>query len=149
MWFCVLFALMSLLICTAMAAVIEGNGDKSMENLPAVVPKDRIIAAKDFYEKWQEIQNGKDNAVLLDVRTPREYESGHISGSKNVSSDHPSLVLEHWPDRNMEILVYCRTHHRAMGVASFLYRHGYRNIYVLENGILGWAKNGYPLNKLN
>ncbi|MCL1926775.1 MAG: rhodanese-like domain-containing protein, partial [Syntrophorhabdaceae bacterium] len=63
---------------------------------------------------------------------------------KNIPSDQPSLILERWPDRDTEILVYCRTQRRATEVASFLYRHGYRNVYVLEGGILGWMKKGYP-----
>lgn len=144
MWFCVLFAFMVFLICPAEASVFEGSGNKNTENPPAVVPKDRFVAVDDFYKKWQEIQNGKSNAVLLDVRTPKEYESGRIPGSKNIPSDHPSLVLERWPDRDAEILVYCRTQRRATEVASFLYRHGYLNVYVLEGGILGWMKKGYP-----
>ena len=144
MWFCVLFASISLLICPAMAAMFEGSENKSIDNMTTAVPEYRIVTAKDFHDKWREIQDGKHNAVLLDVRTPKEYESGHISGSKNIPSDNPSTVLERWPDRDVEFLVYCRTQNRATGFASFLNRHGYRNIYVLEGGIIGWTKNGYP-----
>jgi rhodanese-related sulfurtransferase len=108
---------------------------------------DRIVTVEKLHGKWQEIQAGKSKAVLLDVRTPAEYESGRIPGARNIPSDRPALVREYWPDPETEIWLYCRTQRRSMDFASYLYRNGYRNVYVMEGGILGWAEKGYPLSK--
>ena len=50
-----------------------------------------------------------------------------------------------WPDPNTEIWVFCRTKHRATYFSSFLYRYGYKNVYLVDGGIAGWAEKGYPL----
>lgn len=44
-----------------------------------------------------------------------------------------------------EIWVYCRTKHRATYFSSFLYRYGYKNVYLVDGGIAAWAGKGYPL----
>ncbi len=108
-------------------------------------PEDRVVSLDDLHAKWREVREGKSRAVLLDVRTPAEFAGGHVPGSVNVSSERPSRILERWPDRDTEIWVFCRTSRRSMAVGTFLHRHGYRNVYVVDDGVPGWAKKGYPL----
>jgi 3-mercaptopyruvate sulfurtransferase SseA len=54
-------------------------------------------------------------------------------------------VPKTWPDPNTEIWVFCRTKQRATYFSSFLYRYGYKNVYVVDGGIAAWAEKGYPL----
>ena len=50
------------------------------------------------------------SAVLLDVRTKEEYESGHIPGAINIPlSDINDTPISSLPDKSQMILVYCRS----------------------------------------
>ena len=111
----------------------------------AAFPKERVVTLDDLHAKWREVREGKSRAVLLDVRTPAEFAGGHVPGSVNVTSERPSRILERWPDRDTEIWVFCRTSRRSMKVGSFLRRHGYGNVYVVDDGVPGWARRGFPL----
>ena len=68
-----------------------------------------------------------------------------LLGSNNIAAGNPYLVPKTWPDPNTEIWVFCRTKLRATYFTSFLYRYGYKNVYLVDGGIAGWAEKGYPL----
>ncbi|MEN9456004.1 MAG: hypothetical protein RL210_1523 [Pseudomonadota bacterium] len=118
---------------------------KVFAELAALIPKDHVVTVDDLYKKWQKVQEKKSNAVILDIRTFDEFDNGHLLGSNNIDSGHPYLVPTTWPDANTEIWVYCRTKHRATYFSSFLYRYGYKNVYVVDGGIAAWVEKGYPL----
>jgi len=67
-------------------------------------------------------------AVLLDVRSPEEFKSGSIPGSKNVplqSIDKISSVVE---DKATPLFVYCHSGKRSKKAVSALEQMGYTNI---------------------
>lgn len=62
-------------------------------------------------------------ATLLDVRTPGEFASGHISGAVNIPlSDLSGRISELRADR--AIVVYCRTGRRSAIAAKLLRERG-------------------------
>jgi len=126
-------------------ATTEEAETKVFQELSVLIPKNRIASVDDLYKKWQEVQEKKSKAVILDIRTGAEFFDGHILGSNNIDSGNPFLVPKIWPDPNTEIWVFCRTKHRATYFSSFLYRYGYKNVYLVDGGIAGWAEKGYPL----
>ena len=70
----------------------------------------------------------KENAVLLDVRTPQEYGEGHIPGSKNVplqTLDKVRLVVE---NKDAELFVYCYSGARSKQATVVLGQMGYTNV---------------------
>lgn len=122
------------------------SGEKSIfQQMQAQIPAGRIRTTADLYRKWQEIQAGGSKAVLIDLRTQAEFDSGHIKDSNNVDSGHAYTMPDKWPDPETEMWVYCRTSHRATYFVGTLYQYGYRNVYLVKNGIVGWAESGYPL----
>ncbi|MGV6825583.1 MAG: rhodanese-like domain-containing protein [bacterium] len=118
---------------------------KVFAELTALIPKDRIVTVDDLYKKWQEVQEKKSNAVILDIRTGAEFYAGHLKDANNIDSGNPYLVPKTWPDPDTEIWVFCRSQHRATYFTSFLYRYGYKNVYLVHGGIAEWAEKGYPL----
>jgi len=126
-------------------AMPEDEEKKVFAELSARIPKDRWVSVDDLYKKWREVQEKKSKAVILDIRTFEEFDNGHLLGANNIDSGHPYLVPKTWPDANTEIWVFCRTKHRATYFSAFLYRYGYKNVYVVDGGIAGWAEKGYPL----
>lgn len=123
----------------------EDEEKKIFAELSALIPKDHFVTVDDLYKKWQEVQEKKSKAVILDIRTGAEFYAGHLLGSNNIDSGVPYVVSKTWPDPNTEIWVFCRTKHRATYFSSFLYRYGYKSVYVVDGGIAGWAEKGYPL----
>ena len=82
----------------------------------------------------------KDKAgqyLLVDVRQPEEYETGHIPGSVLI----PLGELEARQaelDRSKKIITYCRSGHRSMAAAIALCELGFKGVHHLEGGILAW-----------
>ena len=136
-WLCFLAAVMALSLPSGVPAAAGGGGSP--------VPKGRIVSVDDLHRKWREVSEKKSGAVLLDVRTEEEFRGGHVPGAVNISSSHPEKILKKLPDRNAEIWVHCRSGRRALAVAEYLYRHGYRNVYTVDGGVPDWEEKGYPL----
>lgn len=139
-------AVAAALLVPAMTLAAPADEEKKVfAELSALIPKDRVASVDDLYKKWVDVQAKKSKAVILDIRTGAEFYAGHLLGSNNIDSGNPYLVPKNWPDPETEIWVFCRTKHRATYFSSFLYRYGYKNVYIVDGGIAGWAEKGYPL----
>ena len=84
-----------------------------------------------------------NNAVLVDVRTNDEYSSGYIENSLNIDylSDDFSENVEKL-DKNIPIVLYCRSGKRSSLSANKLSKLGFKEIYNLQGGILDWIEIG-------
>ncbi len=67
-------------------------------------------------------------AVLLDVRDPSEYRSGHIPGSINIPVSNIQAAQSKIQDRNTPIFTYCLSGGRSSSAASALKQMGYVNV---------------------
>ena len=121
-------------------------GEKAVLNdFRAAIPKDKLKTIDDLHATWQAVQEGKSKALILDIRTEAEFNSGHIIGSSNIDSGHAYGLPKKVTDANAEIWVFCRTQHRASYFVGELYKFGYTNVYLAEGGIKAWAEKGYTL----
>lgn len=78
------------------------------------------------------------NILLLDVRTPEEYHSAHIPGSKLLPLDQVgSRISRIASDKDTEIIVYCLSGARAASACSVLTSMGYTNVSTM-GGIRSW-----------
>jgi SulP family sulfate permease len=83
--------------------------------------------------------------LVLDVRQPREFRTGHIRGAEPV----PLARLAHLaPDlpRDREVVCICRTGRRSRAAARQLGKAGVR-AFNLEGGMLAWYRAGLPADK--
>ncbi len=81
------------------------------------------------------------NVLLLDVRTPEEFEQGHISGALNIPvQELESRIGELEKYKNSEIVVYCRSGNRSRRASEILVRNGFKKVYNLVGGIIEWKK---------
>lgn len=87
----------------------------------------------------KEMMDSGDPLVVVDVRTPSEFASGHIEGAKLVPNETISTTQkpEALPDLNAVILVYCRSGNRSAQAARKLVSLGYVNVYDF-GGIIDW-----------
>lgn len=88
-----------------------------------------------FYSKYKE---NKEN-VLLDVRTPEEYDDGHIEGAININLIDPSFREDvEKLDKTKTYFVYCRSGNRSYTACKEMKRLGIDKVFNLEDGLLGW-----------
>lgn len=74
-------------------------------------------------------------AMLVDVRNPDEYKSGHVKGSVNIPLDQISQRLDRFKNKNT-IVVFCRSGARSKMAKSILKSNGVTN--VINGG--GWQE---------
>ena len=76
--------------------------------------------------------------IILDVRTPGEFEEKHIPGAINVANETIGTdEIPELPDKDQLILVYCRSGNRSKQASEKLVALGYTNI-VEFCGINDW-----------
>lgn len=85
---------------------------------------------------------------LLDVRTPAEWQKGHIKGSLNVPlsilrKQIPALPYE----KEKQVVVICYSANRSIPAVRVLSRAGFTNVTQLAGGVRRWEENGFPLKK--
>ncbi|HDL02308.1 MAG TPA: DUF2892 domain-containing protein [Candidatus Pacearchaeota archaeon] len=87
----------------------------------------------------------KKNKILLDVRTPSEFETQHIHGYHNIPLDELPKHAKEISKINKDIVLVCRTGARAKTACKLLKKEGSKNIQVLEGGIVAYDKQGHKL----
>jgi len=90
----------------------------------------------------------KSDPLILDVRTPNEYYSGHIKGAKLIPLQQLESrwkEIEKYKDKN--ILVYCRSGNRSTVASEILVEKGFTKLHNLRHGVIGWRKAGEKLVK--
>ena len=89
-----------------------------------------------------------EDAVLLDVREPQEYQEGCLPDSIRIPlgtlADKATTLEKH---RDRPIIVVCRSGHRSTQAVRLLKQQGYQNIYNLGGGLQAWRNAHLPLSK--
>jgi len=87
-----------------------------------------------------------ENAVLLDVRAPHEYEAGHLEGAKLINIQEPSFTEEVAKlDKGKTYYINCRSGARSGSACQYMASQGFTDLINLEGGIIAWEKNGFPV----
>lgn len=96
-------------------------------------------ASKEFMEDVQAHQE----AVLVDVRTPGEFEAGALDGALNInvtSSDFMDKFQEAVPNKDQTIYLYCKSGNRSKKAAIQLEKAGYTNLINATSGYQALSK---------
>jgi len=81
-----------------------------------------------------------ESAIVIDVRTPREYSDGHIPNSILIDIYNPTFQEKVCAlDKNKNYYIYCRSGNRSFHAGKFMHSQGFKNVHHLENGILSWS----------
>lgn len=94
----------------------------------------RKISSEEAYAMMEETAD----FILLDIRTDEEFKEKHIDGAVLIPdyeiADRAETEL---PDKDMLILIYCRSGRRSANAANELVGMGYTNVYDF-GGIIDW-----------
>jgi len=86
--------------------------------------------------------------VVLDVRTPREYASGHLENAVLIPIQNLAQRLgELDAHKSDPVFIYCRTGNRSTVAAQMLIKAGFGEVVNLRRGIVEWAREGLPIVK--
>lgn len=84
--------------------------------------------------------------VVLDVRTPEEYASGHVPGARLMPVDEvPGRTGELSKDTTYYVI--CRTGHRSTIASEALAKAGFKDIRNVEGGIQAWEAAGFAVER--
>jgi rhodanese-related sulfurtransferase len=102
------------------------------------IPRE-VEPAKAFEILKQNWQN--PDFIIVDVRTPKEYEETHIPGAENVdlrSSDFRKEIDR--LDRKKTYFLYCRTGVRSAQAMETMREMGFTNVAHIAEGITAWQR---------
>lgn len=100
-------------------------------------------------EKWQQ-QTKERTLYLLDVRAEQDYLRGHYSGARSASGGQlVQATDEYIVVHNARVVLFDDTLVRAIMTASWLQQMGWRDVYVLKDGIQAQALESGPYKSSN
>lgn len=85
------------------------------------------------------------SVVLLDARSPEEYEVGHLAGAVPAGSLRAALDALSGLPPERTVVVYCSVGYRSSQLAERLRERGMANVFNLEGSIFRWANEGRPV----
>ena len=90
--------------------------------------------------EWAKALTNHPEAVILDVRTEEEFESGYIPNAKNIDLRMgPGFIDEiNTLEKNKSYYVYCRSGARSAQAVQLMRDLGFNETYNLLGGILDW-----------
>jgi len=84
--------------------------------------------------------------ILLDVRSKEEFDAGHLPNAMNVSRGLLEFKIgQAIPDKNANIILYCRTGARSALATQVLNEMGYVNAKNMAGAFKAWGTAGYPV----
>lgn len=91
-------------------------------------------------EQWWEGTQNETDAVILDVRTPEEWNDGIIPGAINIDIYQGPAFMEAIGelDKDKSYYVYCRSGARSANACNIMSQLGFLKAYNLSGGIMGW-----------
>ncbi|WP_434037620.1 rhodanese-like domain-containing protein [Formosa sp. 4Alg 33] len=92
-------------------------------------------------DEFSKIMSEQPELMVVDVRTPEEFDSGHLEGAINYnwkSEDFNKQILD--LDKSKEVLIYCRSGARSAKAAEKMRSEGFTAVYELKGGLIDWKK---------
>jgi rhodanese-related sulfurtransferase len=122
------------------------NQDAQASLLTHEAVKNYEISANEVAKKL----NNQENFILIDVRTPEEYEEKHLNNSiliplQNLESD--LMDSNNKFKKDDEIIVYCRSGHRSAEAYLIFKNLGFQNVKSMAGGIIEWQNLGNKICK--
>jgi rhodanese-related sulfurtransferase len=102
------------------------------------------VSTIDAVELNNRFKNG-NRPLIIDVRQPDEYRTGHIVGAKLIPLNKLSSRMNELP-QNREIFCVCASGNRSGSATRMLAKAGY-NAVNMKGGMLSWRRANLPVKK--
>ena len=90
--------------------------------------------------KWNDDLENESDPIILDVRTPEEFETSRIPKSINIDFYNPEIFMQEIGklDKDRSYYIYCRTGVRSANSCHLMKELGFAKTYNLIGGIVDW-----------
>lgn len=82
------------------------------------------------------------NTVVVDVRTPPEFASGHLAGARNIDVNGDFAAGIASLDKQASYAIYCRSGNRSATAMQIMQDAGFGHVFHLGGGIGAWQQAG-------
>lgn len=97
-------------------------------------------------KKYKELLATTEDAILVDIRTPREWAKGMMPNAIGVNYFKNFEDSIQKIDKTKPVFIYCATGHRSPGAMKKMIKAGFVEVYNLDGGVRKWKKAGFDLN---
>ena len=127
-----LFAALAASLALLSGCTLSKAKEDKAEDMPDKAAYHKL-SAEEAYEMMV-----SQEVVIVDVRTPEEYDGGHIPNAilvpnESIGDDMPEAL----PDKEATLLIYCRSGRRSKEASEKLLKLGYKSIYEF-GGVIDW-----------
>jgi rhodanese-related sulfurtransferase len=134
-------------VMTAMFVIVAPFSALAEPQTSTKTPAKEMLEPREAYALIQKNANNPQ-FVILDVRTPEEFDSGHIAGAINININTGGFKTEVGElDKKKTFFVYCRTGRRSAEAVKIMRGLGFTNIIQMKGDILKWQSENLPLVK--
>lgn len=123
--------------------VAQANGADSKSAPPTTQPTVKKITLEEF-EKMRKDKG----AVVLDVRTPREFEAGHVPGAVNIPWQSPDFDKQvEKLDKSKTCLVHCYSGSRSAAATKEMTKLNFDHLFDFSGGMRAYQRAKMPVEK--
>ena len=116
--------------------------------LLTVLACDRKVAKPLEAADFKELIDENPDTQIIDVRTFKEFVTGHIPDAYSIDFQHPRFQAGlDTLDRNKPVAVYCLVGQRSAEAYRMLVEMDFRKVYHLTGGTVAWRREKYPINE--
>jgi hydroxyacylglutathione hydrolase len=119
------------------------DGLRSLDSRPEIIARTERLSPTVAAERLA----SDEPPLVVDVRTPREYETKHIDGSISMPLNHLEQLADGLPT-DRPLLVHCAGGYRSSIAVSLLRRMGFNHVTELAGGIAAWEAAGFSVSRL-
>ncbi len=100
-----------------------------------------LLSASEFSSLIQKTSG----EIVLDVRTPGEYQGGHLADAMNVDYNDPAFQQNIAQlDKTKEYFVYCLSGGRSSSAAETMRSMGFAKVFEMDGGMIAWRSANLP-----
>ncbi len=91
--------------------------------------------------EWVKLHDETEKSVIIDVRTDDEFSTGYIGGAVNIDFYMRNEFISEIDklDKSKSYFIYCKSGGRSGQTCELMKQKGFKKVYNLEGGILGWT----------
>jgi rhodanese-related sulfurtransferase len=138
--------LLGVALCVLLLAGIAAQGFAAAKDPMQLVAEAKAKISEVTPQQVKADMDAGKPLILLDVRDSAEFDAGHLPKAMNISRGLLEFKIGGMiPDKNANIVLYCRTDARSALATAVLQEMGYSNVKNMQGAFKAWGEAGYPI----
>jgi thioredoxin 1 len=105
--------------------------------------KFKSLPVHEFYKKYLQDKN----SLIIDVREYADYKKSRIENAVNIPFTEGLDVAADTINKEKSLFIYCYAGGRSKKAALFFYDKGFRKLYSMKGGMMGWKTEQMPVSR--